>query len=235
MVSQSIILEQYPGIVVIMDTDSRLLYSNTLTAKLFGYDSVESMLGIGPHDMKCPAVENADEFLGQDRFVRNKNKIINMFDIHTYADGSVKLLLTKKSPLLEDNVIVGSTCYCTEISSTSLKKIAMQLIAQDKQYQDQTNKKTSAITQTYKIGLTEDEKLTNRETDVVFYMLRGKNSREIADIMFISPRTVEFHIDNIKSKLACNKRSQILEYAIANGYLNYIPEKLLGDEITVFI
>lgn len=62
--------------------------------------------------------------------------------------------------------------------------------------------------------------LTPREKECLCFILRGKTAKEIAGLMSISFRTVEFHIMNIKEKLNCSSRSQLIEYSIDNGYLN---------------
>ncbi len=50
--------------------------------------------------------------------------------------------------------------------------------------------------------------------------------------MGISFRTVESHMQNIKNKFGCDSRSDIIEYALANGYLNYIPHNFINADIS---
>lgn len=58
-----------------------------------------------------------------------------------------------------------------------------------------------------KTELKQDEvKLSDREIDVLRWTADGKTSSEIADILCISERTVNFHVNNVVAKLgACNK------------------------------
>lgn len=46
---------------------------------------------------------------------------------------------------------------------------------------------------------------------------RGQSSREIADALVISARTVETHIGNILSKLGYTARTQIAAWAAEKG------------------
>jgi|GEM_PF-5846480 len=41
--------------------------------------------------------------------------------------------------------------------------------------------------------------------------------RDTAQVLHISPRTVETHINNIKQKLGADKRADIIKIAIDNG------------------
>jgi DNA-binding CsgD family transcriptional regulator len=52
--------------------------------------------------------------------------------------------------------------------------------------------------------------LTSRERAVVQLVLRGLGNREIAEGLFISENTVEFHLRHIYEKLAIRGRSQLL-------------------------
>ncbi len=60
------------------------------------------------------------------------------------------------------------------------------------------------------IGNNENPKLRHSELDCARYLLMGKPMREIAEELLISPRTVETHIENIKNKLGCNKKSEVI-------------------------
>ena len=61
--------------------------------------------------------------------------------------------------------------------------------------------------------------LTRRETEIVRYSTQGKNTREIAEALGISPRTVESHKDSIYSKLGINTNAELIKYAVLNGLL----------------
>lgn len=52
--------------------------------------------------------------------------------------------------------------------------------------------------------------LTRREAQVMSYLLLGKTMQSIGFILSISPRTVEFYIQNLKVKFACRTRSELI-------------------------
>jgi DNA-binding NarL/FixJ family response regulator len=59
--------------------------------------------------------------------------------------------------------------------------------------------------------------LTARERAIATLIAQGKNNREIAETLVISPRTVEVHVSNIMGKLDVWSRAQIAAWAAANG------------------
>ncbi|HKG06213.1 MAG TPA: helix-turn-helix transcriptional regulator [Pedobacter sp.] len=57
--------------------------------------------------------------------------------------------------------------------------------------------------------------LTARERDVLMYLALGKSSVETAEILFISPNTVDTHRKNIKQKLDTGSYYELCKYARA--------------------
>jgi DNA-binding NarL/FixJ family response regulator len=60
--------------------------------------------------------------------------------------------------------------------------------------------------------------LNERETETLTWAARGKTSLEIAQILGLSKRTVDFHIDNARSKLGATTRVEAVTKA-ASGRL----------------
>lgn len=223
------ILKQFPGLIVVMDTDSKFIYSNHYTANMFGYSTTDAMQGIDAFQMRCPASESAAEFISQDKIVIHEGKELSILDIHTYANNQPKILLTKKKPLIQDGEVRGVICYCTELQSNALTQVCAAITQADKKYYV-SNK---SVERSYLVGETKTEcLLTQREREVVFYMLRGQTVKQIAKSMNISPRTVETYKENIKLKWTCTLTSEIIDKAISSGYLTYLPNDLLSKELT---
>jgi DNA-binding NarL/FixJ family response regulator len=66
-------------------------------------------------------------------------------------------------------------------------------------------------------GSTGDSQLTPRESEVVKLVAEGHTSREIADMLVISERTVERHRANALEKLGMRDRVALTRYAIRTG------------------
>jgi len=62
--------------------------------------------------------------------------------------------------------------------------------------------------------------LTTREQSVLLLVAEGKSSRDVAEILEISTRTVETHRKNIKKKLAIGTTAGLTRYAIENGLIS---------------
>ncbi|MCS6904230.1 MAG: response regulator transcription factor [Bacteroidia bacterium] len=56
--------------------------------------------------------------------------------------------------------------------------------------------------------------LTNREREILRYVADGYNTREIANILYISPRTVETHRLRIMQKLEAHNTAELIKLAL---------------------
>ena len=62
-----------------------------------------------------------------------------------------------------------------------------------------------------------DDPLSPRETEIVKLIAEGQTSREIADLLVISEKTVERHRANILTKLGMRDRVDLTRYAVRRG------------------
>jgi DNA-binding NarL/FixJ family response regulator len=62
--------------------------------------------------------------------------------------------------------------------------------------------------------------LTERERLVVRFVAEGYSSKKIAGLLNISPKTVETHRTNIRSKLNLFRRADLVRYAIRNNIVD---------------
>lgn len=66
---------------------------------------------------------------------------------------------------------------------------------------------------------TSDIRLTQREKEVLTWVGRGKTSSEIAIILGLSERTVNFHCDQANKRLDVINRTQAVAKALAEGLI----------------
>lgn len=64
------------------------------------------------------------------------------------------------------------------------------------------------------------EVLTHRELDVLHLLARGLTSKEIANALVLSVRTVEHHRANLTAKLGARGRAELLRCAARLGWLS---------------
>jgi DNA-binding NarL/FixJ family response regulator len=77
-------------------------------------------------------------------------------------------------------------------------------------------------------GLTQPEpkepapvaELTQRETQVLQYLIKGKSNKEIALILGISPKTVSVHRSSLMGKLGARSSVDLLRYAARAGWFD---------------
>jgi two-component system, NarL family, response regulator LiaR len=71
------------------------------------------------------------------------------------------------------------------------------------------------------------EELTERETEILKLLARGKANKQIATSLFVSEKTVKAHVSSILMKLGVQSRTQAALYAVRTGLVS-IEE--LGEE-----
>ena len=68
-----------------------------------------------------------------------------------------------------------------------------------------------------------DFELTRRELEILHRIASGDTYQQIADKLFISPKTVRKHIENIYIKLQVHNKIEALDIARRNGLIMLIP------------
>jgi two-component system, NarL family, response regulator LiaR len=71
------------------------------------------------------------------------------------------------------------------------------------------------------------EALTERETEVLKLMARGKANKQIANALFVGEKTVKAHVSSILAKLGVQSRTQAALHAVRDGLVS-VDE--LGEE-----
>ena len=69
-------------------------------------------------------------------------------------------------------------------------------------------------------GKPPSESATTRERQVLKLVAEGKTSKEIAELLFISIRTVEHHRANFMKKLNLKSTADVIKYALEKGYIS---------------
>jgi len=63
-------------------------------------------------------------------------------------------------------------------------------------------------------------KLTARQREVLQLLAEGRSAKEIASILSVSPRTVEFHKYKIMEQLNINTSAELVQYALKHGIVS---------------
>lgn len=61
------------------------------------------------------------------------------------------------------------------------------------------------------------DSLTEREREIMILLAKGRTAREIANLLQISPKTVDFHRSNLMQKLGLHNRADLARFAVQHG------------------
>lgn len=127
--------------------------------------------------------------------MHNREDLVNEV-VQMGAKGYI-LKNTGKSELLEaiDKVFSGGSYYSTEVTETIIQSL-------------KGGKKPAEK---------EKVKLTTRELEVLHLICEENTTQQIADILFLSPHTIETHRKNLISKLGVKGSTGLVKYALQNG------------------
>jgi DNA-binding CsgD family transcriptional regulator len=64
--------------------------------------------------------------------------------------------------------------------------------------------------------------LTRRESECFWYVVRGLNTKKIARHLRVSDRTVEKFIINLREKLGCLHKNDLIERAYQDGLISFL-------------
>ena len=117
-------------------------------------------------------------------------------------------------PIIE----AGASGFVTKMSAFSELAAAIQAAHKGESYLSSTA--ATALVEEYQQKTTSEgeqdryQQLTDREGEVLKLVAEGHTSREIADILIVSPKTVEWYKSSLMSKLNIHSRTDLIKYAI---------------------
>lgn len=201
--------------VSIKNEHSEVLALSSQYANRLGFRNPIDALGATPFDISRPIVEIAPNLVAQDRAALTEQKSKTYLALVMQSSSEIKPRITVRQPV--DSYIVSNhkTLHTGLFAEHFYRSI--QLI--DRRFY-------RGMQATYEVIDTFDG-LTERETQVMYYLLLGMNSAQISQRLRLSQRTVQHYVENIKDKMGCNTTSQLVELALYLGFNAFIPESLL--------
>ena len=76
------------------------------------------------------------------------------------------------------------------------------------------------LQQLNKVTSSSDSPLSERENEVLRLLAEGKNAKEIASLLNVSPKTIETHRQHIMDKLNIHNLADLVKYAIQSGLIS---------------
>ena len=227
------ILDQMPGCWACKDENSVFTYVNEAFGKLIGVKKHLDIIGRTAFDLPCGAAACAPLYQAQDQEIIASSKPLRVLDIHPYAGGEWHAFDVTKTPLHDkEKNIVGTILHGRDITSANSLELGTLLGRM------QVGGTTSELVGQGSYLINQDRgpvELTTREAEVLFFFLRGKSAKTISSILDLSNRTVEQYLAYLKVKFSAANRYELLDHAFDLGYLNYIPQSLFSQQLSVVL
>jgi DNA-binding NarL/FixJ family response regulator len=115
----------------------------------------------------------------------------------------------------------GACGYLNKYSGIQEIKIAVDVVMDGEKYFDPHIIEKLATYAEKKQAFKNDKILSDRELEVLELICKGKSDKEIASILFVAVRTIEWHRINILSKTQNKNIGSLINWAIDNGL--YLP------------
>ena len=225
--------DNLPGLILWRkNKNSIYTQGNDACAKLFGFKRNEDMIGISDCDIPCDVSQYADLCKKTDIDVMSSRKPLRIIRTSRYAGGMQKTLLINKTPIFDkNNSVIGTSAYCLDFSEV-LNKLSQLITSNEMKYDHQLKLQANYHPNE---NYTAKIKLTKRQSECLFFLLRGKTAKESAKILKICHRTVENYIDQLKLKFNCQTKSELISKALDQGYMNIIPKRLFEEQLLLLL
>jgi len=125
------------------------------------------------------------------------------------------LTMHKKKEFIRQTLKDGADGFLSKDDASSELIRAIGIIKQGGKYYSPM---ISSIFPTLFLEKEQSEVLTGREREILKLLAEGKKSKEIAEVLFISPNTVRRHRENIMEKLHAKTLADLIKYAISGDY-----------------
>ncbi|NRB40973.1 MAG: PAS domain-containing protein [Pseudomonadales bacterium] len=194
------------------DKKSRYTFCNERFAEAAGLDSKEQIVGKSDSDLIW--ANQYDFFREGDLKVMTGQPLIQVPELQIQVDG-VKEITTSKSVLLTSDNSVGGVIgsFIENTGKTFVKKEGL----------------FDPIKNRIRLGEGfSEEYLTYQEALVYFHLLHGMPNSQIAEAMFLSNSGIGYHVENLKRKLQCKRRGDLIAVGISTGLTHTVFDVFLN-------
>lgn len=221
--------DYFPNLMMWEKNKNSLFKSaNLMACRLLGLKKPNDICGLSDYDLPCRAAELAEVWQQDDKQVMFTARGMEFFEI-VHSQTSFNLLLVTKMPQLDrQKNLIGTYGYAMDVTKkySEISGILTKGVNQ---------KKNSLFQYSYIIGQKPGFNLTGRQSECLFFTLRGKTCKEIGKILNLSPRTIECHMEDLKAKFICKTRNELIDKAISQGFLYVIPQHLFNQQLSILI
>ncbi|MDI6880076.1 MAG: response regulator transcription factor [Desulfitobacteriaceae bacterium] len=154
-------------------------------------------------DLSMPEMDG----LSVARTLRQELPTIRILVVSQYDNKEYVLRATK----------LGVSGYLLKSAAADELVAAIRAVCSGHKYLDATV--TQVLMEAWQEGKTA-ESLSDREVEILVLTAQGKTIKEIAEVLHISPKTVEFHRAKIQEKTGAHGRVELTRYAISHKLID---------------
>ena len=220
MLISSNIINNLPGFCFWKDTDLVFQEANIQLAEAAGFRSPEQIQGV--IDDNLPWAEYMHIYNADDREAI-EGGVVTRLEPLSLADGNTIWTRVIKQPHLDvDGNIIGVFGFSVPVLDEEILSQSHLLDRFDYFFRGESLSTGYRIVEKFPFF-----NLSVRESECLFYLMRGKTAKEIGVKLSLSPRTVEAYIENIKMKMGCMLKGDLIERAVNMGLVAYLPNSLV--------
>ncbi len=202
------------------DLQGNYLACNNNLAEMMKLKSPKQIIGLSDYDLPDYSESNHIIHQKNDALALSGKTVQCIHQSSLPYDGSFYNLI--KKPLMNNkNEIAGLLYHCTLLIDSEF--VTQLFLSDKKRYAGQKE-------QAYYLSANENPfQLSERELECLFFTLRGSTAKQIAEQFGLSKRSIEYYLDNIKNKMGCTTKTELVCLGINSGYIKFIPPTLLQN------
>ncbi len=212
------------GKIKVLITDDHALFRTGVRSSLLQYDDIE-FIGEAENGMQLLSLI---KFLKPDVILLDiqmpiMDGIASLPEVKKVLPDAKIIMLTMNDDvsMISKLMEIGANSYLTKDSDSETIYEAIKTV-HDREYffNDYTNKALLTGLKSRRVleaSAHDDAELTEKELQVLKLMCDEKSTKEIADIVEISPRTVEAIRDRLKMKTGTKTTAGLILYAVKHG------------------
>ncbi len=201
---------------------------NVCCAQLLGFKNLEDGIGRDYSEIQCRSVELCHEWQMQDAQVLQAQQPQKYLGYVCYASDRWCLVVGEKKHFrtaAKEKETERVICHFTEITDLRVADIFPFL----KYPNGNIKKKQFTVNLLDRYPSPAAGYLNTTESECLFFLLRGKTFGQIAALLGLAFSQVERYVYALKVKFNAFSKGELIEKALDQGYLNFIPETLFSS------
>ncbi|MFQ6247234.1 helix-turn-helix transcriptional regulator [Yersinia enterocolitica] len=200
----------------IKDSYSRFIYANPAYLELLNLPKDFDIVGRLDSELPSSMAEFSEQILFHEDLVKSNKKRITSLVIHDFVEPiNTRAYFFNTYPFIDSSGEVIGVFF----NVVPAEELSIMLYTK---FHNKLNR--GVFIGEYPIST----KLTKREEDIVFLLMRGKSRKEISETLSKSIKYIENRELNIFSRLGVSTRKQFYDYGVSVGLLNWLPHSVLS-------